>query len=326
MSHLRSTPENMPENVEKTSRKAIWVAWASIGYLIPSVALTSLVAGQSDAMRAAWVEDALTFLPPIAFLIAMRLIRHKRSARYPYGHHRAVGIGQLVAATALLALGSLLIFDSVRGVLAGERTSIGIMVLFGHDIWAGWVMIIVVTIFGIPPVVLARYKLRYAEVLNNKALYADADMSKADWMTAVSTSVGILGVGLGFWWADPLAAVVVATSIVGDGYRNLKSAVTGLTDIQALTHDSGDVNPLIGRIESCATDTDWVAEAAIRARDLGQVLHIELFVVASEGADPDAEDLEDLQERVRDLDWKAYDVVVVPVTELPEHLLESAEN
>lgn len=325
MSHLRDTPENMPEDIERTSRKAIWVEWASIGYLIPSVALTALVAGQSDAMRAAWVEDALTFLPPIAFLIAMRLIRHKRNARFPYGHHRAVGIGQLVSATALLAMGALLIFDSVRGVLAGERTAIGIMVLFGHDIWAGWVMIVVVSLFGIPPVVLARYKLRYAEVLNNKALYADADMSKADWMTAVSTSIGVLGIGLGLWWTDPLAAIFVGVSIAGDGYRNLRSAITGLTDIQALTHDSEEVNPLIERIESCATDTPWVTDAAVRARDLGQVLHIELFVVA-EGHTPTAEDLEDLRDRVRDLDWKAHDISVVLVTELPEHLLDEAAS
>ncbi|MDO5668457.1 MAG: cation transporter [Corynebacterium sp.] len=320
MSDLRDTPENMPEDVEQTSRKAIIVEWLSIGYLIPSVALTALVAGQSDAMRAAWVEDALTFLPPIAFLIAMRLIRHKRSRRYPYGYHRGVGIGQLVSAAALLAMGGLLIFDSVRGVLAGERTAIGIMVLFGHDIWAGWVMIAIVSIFGIPPVILARYKLRYAEALNNKALYADADMSKADWMTAVSTSVGVLGVGIGLWWADPLAAIFVGISIVGDGYRNMKSAITGLTDIQARTHDSKEVNPLIDRIETCATDTSWVAQAAVRARDLGQVLHIELFVVADDH-NPTAADLEELRERVRELDWKAYDVSVVLVTELPRHLL-----
>lgn len=187
-------------------------------------------------------------------------------------------------------------------------------------------MIVVVSLFGIPPVVLARYKLRYAEVLNNKALYADADMSKADWMTAVSTSIGVLGIGLGLWWTDPLAAIFVGVSIAGDGYRNLRSAITGLTDIQALTHDSEEVNPLIERIESCATDTPWVTDAAVRARDLGQVLHIELFVVAVDGHNPTATELEELQRQVRDLDWKAHDISVVLVTELPEHLLDEAAS
>ena len=184
-------------------------------------------------------------------------------------------------------------------------------------------MIVVVSLFGIPPVVLARYKPRYAEVLN-KALYADADMSKADWMTpcppasASSASASACG-------GPTVAAIFVGVSIAGDGYRNLRSAITGLTDIQALTHDSEEVNPLIERIESCATDTPWVTDAAVRARDLGQVLHIELFVVA-EGHTPTAEDLEDLRDRVRDLDWKAHDISVVLVTELPEHLLDEAAS
>lgn len=84
--------------------------------------------------------------------------------------------------------------------------------VFGQEIWAGWPMIVVVSVFSVPPAVLARYKLRYAKILHNKALYADADMSKADWMTSVATAVGVLGVGVGLWWADPAAATLVALS------------------------------------------------------------------------------------------------------------------
>ena len=64
---------------------------------------------------------------------------------------------------------------------------------------------------------MGRIKLRYAEQLSDKVLRADADMNKADWLTGLATAVGVLGIGLGFWWADAVAALVVSISISKDG-------------------------------------------------------------------------------------------------------------
>lgn len=313
----REIPENMPAEARETMRKAIRVEWISIGYLIVAVFLIYLTAGQSQAMRVAWIEDSLALLPPIAFLIAVRMIRLPRTLRYPYGYHRSVGIGQLVAAVALLAMGSFLLVESALGLIEQERTPIGLTVIFGQEIWSGWLMIIVVSIFGIPPAVLARYKLRYAKILHNKALYADADMSKADWMTSVATAVGVLGVGVGLWWADPVAALLVAFSIVSDGWANLRSTISGLADTRARTHDDKEPHPLNEQIVQRALDFDGVAEAAVRMRDEGQVFHIEIFVVPEPGRDLTAEQLAELTAAINALDWHAYDVVVALVPEIP---------
>lgn len=314
----RDYPENMPADVRETMRKAIRVEWISIGYLVVAVTLIGLVAGQSRAMQAAWAEDALALLPPIAFLIAVRLIRRVRTMEYPYGYHRSVGVGQLVAAVALLAMGLFLVYDSVTALVQQNRTPIGMTVILGQDIWSGWLMVAVVGFFGFPPAILARYKIRYARILHNKALYADADMSKADWMTSVATVVGVLGVGVGLWWADPVAALAVAVSIVSDGYRNLRSSLRGLMDTRARTYDDEKPHPLDDEIERYAREVDWVAEAAVRIRDQGQVFHVELFVVPEPGHDPTARQLAALREEIVELDWKAYDVVVALAPELPE--------
>lgn len=37
--------------------------------------------------------------------------------------------------------------------------------------------------------------------MHDKVLHADAKMNKADWMTAAAALVGVLGIGLGWWWA-----------------------------------------------------------------------------------------------------------------------------
>lgn len=166
-------------------------------------------------------------------------------------------IGQIVAAVALLAMGSFLLIESALGLIEGERTPIGLTVVFGQEIWAGWPMIVVVSVFGVRPAVLARYKLRYAKILHNKALYADADMSKADWMTSVATAVGVLGVGVGLWWADPAAATLVALSIVSDGVANLRSTISGVADTRTRTYDDKQPHPLNEQIIHRALEFSW---------------------------------------------------------------------
>lgn len=313
----------LPEEQREALRKAIRLEWITIGVLAVTVALVGLVAGQSQAMRAAWLEDMLSFLPPIAFLIATRVIRIGPNMRHPYGHHRSIGVAHLVAATALLIMGGFLIFNSVMSLVNVEKPPVGLTVLFGQEIWAGWLMVIVMAASGIPPVILGRMKMKLAEPLHDKVLYADADMNKADWSTALATIIGVLGIGIGLWWMDAVAAIVVAVSIIADGVRNLIAAVEDLTDTRAMTFDEKE-HPLIDEIEDITRAVPWVAEADARVRDQGHVFHVEMFVVPKPGQDPTVEQLHDLRETLHDVDWKVHDVAVVPVPEIPVYLTPAA--
>ena len=76
-------------------------------------------------MRAAWLEDMLSFLPPIAFLVATRIIRRRPNPTHPHGYHRATGVAHLVAATALLIMGGFLIYSSVMSLVAVENPRSG---------------------------------------------------------------------------------------------------------------------------------------------------------------------------------------------------------
>src|SRR3546814_14183835 len=78
------------------------------------------------------------------------------------------------------------------------------------------------------PIYFGRVKMKLARELHNKVLYADADMNKADWMTAVGSIVGVGGIGLGLWWMDAAAATFIAASILWDGDKNTRAAVTTL--------------------------------------------------------------------------------------------------
>ena len=195
MSGVTFGATELPERQAATLRKAVRYEWITIAFLAGAITLVGLVAGNSQAMKVAWAEDMLSLAPPIAFLIAVRIIRKPPTAKRPYGYHRSVGVGHLVAAIALTTMGTLLIIDSAVGLVTAEHPSIGSVQLFGQVFWLGWLMMGAMVVTGVPPVLLGRVKMKLAEALHDKVLYADAKMNKADWMTALSSFVGVAGSG-----------------------------------------------------------------------------------------------------------------------------------
>ena len=78
-------------------------------------------------------------------------------------------------------------------------------------------------------------------------------------------------------------------------------------------------------IASMLQDLDWVDEVEVRLREEGQVYFGEAFVVPSDEADI-MEKIEDALKRARGLDWRIYDLALMPVRELPEKGGQAAEE
>lgn len=317
---MRVGRTELTEDQVRTLRQAVRLEWLTIAVLAVTVTLVFAVMGSSQAMKAAGIEDLLSFFPPLVFLLAVRIVARPPNQRYPYGYHRSIGIAHLVAAVALTAMGAFLIVDSGSGLLRGEHPPIGSVHLFGQTFWLGWLMIAVMAVTGIPPVFLGKAKMKLARQLHNKVLYADADMNKADWMTSAGTIVGVLGIGLGFWWADAAAALFIAGSILRDGFANMRGAVTDLMDTRATTFDGRDPHPLEAELRNYLRGLPWVADAGTRFRDEGQVFHVEAFVVPHSGTELTLDRLNAARAGCVDLDWKLRDTVVIPVDVLPDEV------
>ncbi|WP_458113074.1 cation transporter [Arthrobacter sp. R1-13] len=311
----------LPDEQQVALRKAIRIEWITIAFLTASTLLVYLVLGNSQAMKAAWVEDMLSILPPVSFLIAARAIRKRPSEEHPYGFHRAIGIAHVVAAVALTVMGAYLMVDSAVGLVTVEHPTIGGFDFFGQTIWLGWVMIVAMVLTALPPVYLGRIKMKLAEKLHDKVLYADADMNKADWMTALAAAVGVAGIGVGWWWADAVAALGISASILHDGVRNTKAAVSALMDRRARTYDDTAPHPVAKRLDDYLKSLDWTTDARSRIRDEGHVFHVESFVVPVGGRMPSLNQLEGARLACVELDWKIQDMVLVPVSALPPEFL-----
>jgi len=65
---------------------------------------------------------------------------------------------------------------------------------------------------------LARAKRRLAQELGSEAMEADAVQTTACWWLSVAALVGVALNGLvGWWWADPAAALVIAALVAREG-------------------------------------------------------------------------------------------------------------
>jgi cation diffusion facilitator family transporter len=314
----------LPPDKERLNARAVKLEWLTVAFFLSAIGLLYLTLGASQAMKTAWVEDILSLIPPIGFLYANRVRRRAPNKRFPYGYHRAVSIAFLCAALALFTFGALLLLDSVTKLISQEHPSIGTVELFGREIWLGWLMIGALAYTTVPAIVLGRLKVPVSAQLHDKVLHADAVMNKADWLTAVAAMLGILGIGLGYWWADSAAAAIISLDIIHDGYRNLKGVTEDLMDAAPRSVDRDRIDPLPSRIETELAKLSFIKAARVRLREEGHVYFGEAWVVLREGEDV-MDRLAEASQHARGLDWRLHDLVISPVKELPPDFRESRE-
>ena len=104
---------------------------------------------------------------------------------------------------SFVILAAYVAFEAVRTLVAQDRpdaSPIGIAltaVSIGVMLW------------------LARAKRDTGEALGSRALIADSHQTFACWYLSVTTLAGlVLNAALGLWWADPIAALVIAVFLV----------------------------------------------------------------------------------------------------------------
>lgn len=296
----------VPPEIEADIRRAVRLELWTIGWMASIILAIGLVMGSSQAMKTAWVEDVLSLVPAFVFLLALHFERRKPSARFPYGFHRVNSLAFLVSAVALSAMGALLLVEAALSLAKAEHVTIPPVDLLGEDVWLGWLMVAALAYSVVPPVILGRMKLPIARRLQDEVLHTDALMQKADWMTGLAGIAGVVGIGLGYWWADSVAAGIISFSILRDGLTSLKIAVAELADGAPRALGSTELDEegeaLKARLEDLWPGGD------VRLRDSGRFILAQVSGVAA----PDHVDLDALWPGRPDRSWRLAQLSFAP--------------
>tara|TARA_B100000678_G_scaffold291599_1_gene309594 strand:+ start:26629 stop:27555 length:927 start_codon:yes stop_codon:yes gene_type:complete len=295
---MNELPAPIRDDLSKARRLEYW----TLGWQASIVVVMFLAMGSSQAMKSAWVEDMLGLVPASVFLLALHYERKPPTEKFPFGFSRVNSLAFLVAAAALVFMALYLIYDAGMKLIHMEHPTIGAAPFFGPDVWMGWVMIAALLYSVVPPLILGRIKEPIAKRLQDKVLHTDALMQKADWMTGVAGAFGVLGVGMGWWWADSVAALIIAVDILKDGKNAFVIATAELADGTPRKLDSDDIAEDVNKLRS-SLHRQFGDSAELRFRESGRYIFVE---VTTDKIDP--VDLDSLWPEDDERDWRLANV------------------
>lgn len=190
--------------------------------------------------------------------LGFRVSRRRPTSRFPYGYERAEDLAGLGVALVIWASALFAGIESYRKLVGHGTTS--------H---VGWGMTgAALGILGNQAV--ARYKLATGRRIQSATLVADAHHSWLDALSSAGALTGLVGVALGYRWADPAAGFVVTAFIAHVGWGVTKELADHLMDA---------VDPeLTQRAQTAARSVGGVLDAQTRGRWSGRTLHVEVEV------------------------------------------------
>ena len=113
---------------------------------------------------------------------------------------------QRLIAGSYFVLSAYIVFESLRDLIGG------------HHPHASWVGIGLAALTAVTMPMLARAKRRVGTKLGSAATTAEAEQNQICAYLSIALLVGLLGNALlGWWWADPAAALVIAAVAADEG-------------------------------------------------------------------------------------------------------------
>jgi divalent metal cation (Fe/Co/Zn/Cd) transporter len=143
---------------------------------------------------------------------------------------RAERISLRIVGASFLALGAYVAFDAVHDLWKRQAPE--------HSIPG--IVIAAVSLIAMP--ILARAKRKVAQTLNSNALKADSRQTDlCAYLSAILLGGLLLNVLVGWWWADPVAGLIMVPIIVREGVEALRGDPCACNDgLESLSAECSD--------------------------------------------------------------------------------------
>ena len=168
------------------------------------IAITAALAAGSVALLGFGIDS---FVETISGLVLIWRLRREAAGTLDEEATEAIERrAERLVGGAFFLLAAYITFDAITTLLAQEKPE------------ASPVGIAVTSLSIAVMLWLGRAKRRVAGELGSRALAADAEQTQACWYLSVVVLAGIgLNALLGWWWADPVAALAVVVLLVREG-------------------------------------------------------------------------------------------------------------
>jgi len=141
--------------------------------------------------------------------------RFSAEAREPDRAERVETAAERVVGLALMALALYLAFGAVRALMAETYPETSVISLG----------LLLASLVVLPPLAVAKY--RVAGRLGSGALRADSILTAVAAILAAISLASVAAIqAFGLWWADAIAALIVAVIVLREGWNSLTLAVT----------------------------------------------------------------------------------------------------
>jgi divalent metal cation (Fe/Co/Zn/Cd) transporter len=189
---------------------ALRVSWVCVGWSV-AAGVASLVVGLVAGSLSLGGLGASVLVDVVSSAVLIwRFRRERGDGEFPEAAERRA---QVVAAFGLIVIGLALAATGIQHLVSGDRPSTPVIAL----------ALAAANLIVLP--LLGRWKYRVAAEVGSVALKTDAHITMVGTATSALALVGLgLDRGFGWWWADAVAALIIAI-IAGDQGRRSLSAV-----------------------------------------------------------------------------------------------------
>lgn len=207
-----------------------------------AVAAAKLVVGfitNSNAMKADGIHSSLDGISNVVGLIGIALASRPADKEHPYGHRRFETLASLMIGAMILVTAWELVNSSIANLREGVQPTISAI---------NFITMIVTLLINLG---VSTYEKAQGKRLNSELLTADSEHTKSDFFVSSLVIVGLIGVRLGFSWADAVASLLVVILIGFTAFKVLRDAAGILVDRAAVAEsDVKDVLSGIAGVES----------------------------------------------------------------------------
>ena len=198
-----------PPAIEREAlvRRGLWLNYATIGYNLLE-AIGSILAG---LLAASVALVGFGFDSAIEVAAAGAAQWRLRADLDPARRQQIERITLRMIGWSFLALAAYVLYDSGRTLWLRQRPERSVL----------GIAILVLSVIVMP--LLASAKRRVARGLSSRALEADAKQSSlCAYLSAIALGGLALHALVGWWWADPLAAIVMVPIIANEGLEGIR--------------------------------------------------------------------------------------------------------